>query len=620
MEARGLELLAPARDAGIAREAILHGADAIYVGGPSHGARAAASNSIDDIRRLTDFAHIYGAKVYVTLNTIIYDSELRQVERTIRDLYDARVDALIVQDLGILEMDIPPIDLHASTQCDIRTPEKAVFLARCGFSQLVLPREFSLDEIAAIHAAVGDRTLLEAFVHGALCVSYSGDCQAGWCAMHRSANRGECSQMCRLPYSLTDADGRVLIADRYLLSLRDLNRLADIGRMAHAGISSFKIEGRLKDAAYVKTTVAAYRQAIDKVIADNPGKYRRTSIGSSEISFDADVNRTFNRGFTSYFIDGRPLTPMKMANHLTPKWTGEKVATVVRSEGAALLAKPINMINNGDGLGYFDPDGRFHGFHLNTCVPDNSRPGLVRLTPASPVRLPEGTRLFRNKDVGFDALMDKTTATRTIDVDASLTLGDDTLTLSLASPICHASASVTVEAQVAKTPQDEARRRALSRFGGTHYNLASLSDEVGPETFIPLSALNLLRQRAVAALDATALATADANRRKRAPMDSPVCPSTALTYHDNVANTLAEKFYRRHGVRTVERALEATGSKGDVVMTTRYCLRRELGACLKEKGASRLPSPLFLTTATATYRLDFDCSRCLMQLKNLPAN
>ena len=249
MEARGLELLAPARNAEIAREAIVHGADAIYIGGPSHGARASAANSIDDIRRVVDMAHIFGVKVYVTLNTLIYDSELRRVERNIRELYDASVDALIVQDLGILEMDIPPIDLHASTQCDIRTPEKAVFLARCGFSQLVLPREFSIDEIAATHAAVGDMASLEAFVHGALCVSYSGDCQASWAAMRRSANRGECSQMCRLPYKLTDAYGHVLIDDRYLLSLRDLNRLHDIGRLAEAGISSFKIEGRLKVAA-----------------------------------------------------------------------------------------------------------------------------------------------------------------------------------------------------------------------------------------------------------------------------------------------------------------------------------------------------------------------------------
>ncbi len=610
MEARGLELLAPARNADIAREAIVHGADAIYIGGPSHGARASAANSIDDIRRVVDFAHIFGVKVYVTLNTIVYDSELRQVERDIRDLYDASVDALIVQDLGILEMDIPPIDLHASTQCDIRTPEKAVFLARCGFSQLVLPREFSLAEIEAVHAAVGHMAKLEAFVHGALCVCYSGDCQASWDAMRRSANRGECSQMCRLPYSLTDAAGNVLISDRYLLSLRDLNRLHDISRMASAGISSFKIEGRLKDAAYVKTTVAAYRRAIDDVIASAPQLYRRTSYGTTETTFDADVNKTFNRGFTSYFIDGRPATPVKMANHLSPKWTGEKVATVVRTEGPALIARAETTINNGDGLGYFDADGRFCGFHLNTCEPDRS-PGTVRLTPASPVRLPAGTTLYRNRDVKYDAMMDRPTATRTIAVEATLSLNGHDLTLRLKSEAAEAEASVQVEVQQARTPQTEARRRALSKFGATHYRLASLRDEVAPDAFLPLSVLNPLRQKAVAALEE---ATLKLPRAVRKEMDAPVSPNTRLTYHDNVANGLAEKFYREHGAESIERALEATGAKGDVVMTTRYCLRRELGACLKEKNAAKLPSPLYLTAPAATYRLDFDCANCRMKL------
>lgn len=611
MAPRGLELLAPARNADIAREAIVHGADAVYIGGPSHGARASAANSIDDIRRVADFAHIFGVKVYVTLNTIIYESELRQVELNIRDLYDAGADALIVQDLGILEMDIPPIDLHASTQCDIRTPEKAEFLARCGFSQLVLPREFSLDEIAATYSAVGDRAALEAFVHGALCVCYSGDCQASWSAMRRSANRGECSQMCRLPYSLTDTDGNVIIADRYLLSLRDLNRLHDINRLADAGISSFKIEGRLKDAAYVKTTVAAYRRAIDGVIADNPGKYRRTSQGVSDIAFASDVDKTFNRGFTSYFIDGRPAAPVRMANHMSPKWTGEKVAKVVRTDGVSLVVTTDKPINNGDGLGYFDSDGKFRGFHLNTCAPIPGNSGRALLTPASPVRLPAGTALYRNRDVKYDALMTGPTATRTIAVEATLSIAADTLTLTLRSESNEAAASAPIEIQKAKTPQGEARRKALSKFGGTHYALSTLHDEVGADIFIPLSLLNSLRQQAVAALDQ---ASQRAPRTLRKESDSPVSPTTRLTYHDNVANSLAEKFYRKHGVESVERTLEASDQKGDVVMTTRYCLRRELGACLKEKEAGKLPSPLLLTTAAATYRLHFDCAQCRMRL------
>lgn len=622
MEARGLELLAPARNADIAREAIVHGADAVYIGGPSHGARASASNSIADIRRIADFAHIFAAKVYVTLNTIIYDSELKQVERDIRSLYEAGVDALIVQDMGILEMDIPPIELHASTQCDIRTPEKAVFLARCGFSQLVLPREFSLDEIASTHKAVGDMAALEAFVHGALCVSYSGDCQASWCAMKRSANRGECAQMCRLPYSLTDSRGKVILENQYLLSLRDLNRLDHIGEMADAGISSFKIEGRLKDAAYVKTTVAAYRRAIDKVIAANPGKYRRTSAGVSEVRFDSDVNKVFNRGFTPYFIGGRPSRPVKMANILSPKWTGEKVGTVVKTEGNAIIVKAEKTINNGDGLGYFDADGRFRGFHLNRCETIPSRSGdasgvTVKLTPASAVAIPAKRALYRNKDVKFDALMATGTATRAIGLDATLSLVKNTLTLTLKSEINEASVSADIEIQKAKTPQTETRKRALSKFGGSNYRLMSLIDEVSSDIFIPLSTLSTLRQQAVSALRNTCLPRPV---RRNEAIPPPICPVKHLTYHDNVANRLAEKFYRDHGVDTIERALEASGKKGDVVMTTRYCLRRELGACLKEDGAPKLPSPLRLATPEATYALEFDCARCLMRLRNYTVN
>lgn len=617
MDRRGLELLAPARNAEIAREAIVHGADAVYIGGPSHGARASASNNIDDIHRLTDFAHIFGARVYVTLNTIIYDSELLQVERDIHNLYNAGVDALIVQDMGILEMDIPPIELHASTQCDIRTPEKAAFLARCGFSQLVLPRELSLEEIVSVRKAVGDMAALEAFVHGALCVSYSGDCQASWCAMKRSANRGECAQMCRLPYSLTDNRGKVILENMYLLSLRDLNRLNHIGEMADAGIGSFKIEGRLKDAAYVKTTVAAYRRAIDKVIAANPGRYFRTSAGISELRFDSDVNKVFNRGFTPYFIGGRPARPVKMANILSPKWTGERVGTVVSSDDRSIIVKAEKAINNGDGLGYFDADGRFRGFHLNRCETIYAGPGddsghTVRLTPASPVTIPDKRALFRNKDVKFDALMATNTATRFIDVDASLSLDGNTLTLTLKSEINEASASAEIEIQKARTTQTEARKRALSKFGGTSYRLMSLLDKVNPDIFIPLSTLSALRQQAVSALADTPLAR-PVRRKETVPPH--VYPEKHLTFHDNVANRLAEKFYRDHGVDTIEPALEASGKKGDVVMTTRYCLRRELGACLKEDGAPKLPAQLMLTTGSTTYHLDFDCARCLMHLR-----
>ena len=319
---RPIELLAPARNAATARAAILHGADAVYIGASHHGARAAAGNSVADIAATAELAHLYGARVYVTVNTLVYDNELAEVEQLAKELYRAGVDALIVQDMALLRLDLPPIALHASTQCDIRTPEKARFLADAGFSQIVLARECTLEETAAIAAAVPD-TPIEAFCHGALCVSYSGDCQASFATTGRSANRGECAQICRLPYDLTDHAGRVIVRNRHLLSLRDLNRSADIAAMLAAGVSSFKIEGRLKDEAYVKNTVAAYRAIIDRAIAAEPQNYRRLSAGTSSLTFTPDLSRSFNRGYTPYFLTSDPR--QKMGSHLSPKSTGTAV-------------------------------------------------------------------------------------------------------------------------------------------------------------------------------------------------------------------------------------------------------------------------------------------------------
>lgn len=345
---RYLELLAPARNADTAISAILAGADAVYMGASSHGARKDAANSIDDIRRVTDFAHQFNAKVYATVNTIIYDRELRDVERLITDLYHSGTDALIVQDMGILRMDIPPIELHASTQCDIRSVEKARFLAEVGFTRLVLPRELSLREIEEIHSAVPD-TELEAFIHGALCVSYSGDCRASFMTGGRSANRGECAQICRLPYTLTDSRGRKFMEDKHLLSLRDLNRSDSLGAMADAGVCSFKIEGRLKEEGYVKNTVAWYSRILDRVVGESGGNYRRLSAGRSNAGFNPSPEKSFNRGFTTYFLSGH--APVKgIASFDTPKATGTPVGKVKRCEGKVIIAELSAQLANGDGL------------------------------------------------------------------------------------------------------------------------------------------------------------------------------------------------------------------------------------------------------------------------------
>ncbi|MDE6633611.1 MAG: U32 family peptidase, partial [Muribaculaceae bacterium] len=321
---RQLELLAPAGNPEIAKEAILHGADAVYIGASSHGARRNAANSIDDIKRVVDYAHIFRVKVYVTVNTIVYEKELRQVERLISDLYRAGVDAIIVQDMSILRMDIPPIQLHASTQCDIRTPEKALFLQNVGFSQLVLPRELTLDEIKKMSEVVS--VPLESFIHGALCVSYSGRCHASFASCGRSANRGECAQICRLPFSLTDSKGNVIAKNKHLLSLRDLNTIDILPNLVESGISSFKIEGRLKEASYVKNTVTAYRAALDNIISDNPDRFRRSSFGMSEITFSPKLSKSFNRGFSHYFIESR--RPLGIISPDTPKSLGETIEDV----------------------------------------------------------------------------------------------------------------------------------------------------------------------------------------------------------------------------------------------------------------------------------------------------
>lgn len=611
---RRLELLAPARDKDVAMHAIMHGADAVYMGGPSHGARAAASNSLADLQEVADKAHFYGARLYVTLNTLVYDSETPAVERLVADYWRIGADALIVQDMGLLRMDLPPIALHASTQCDIRTPEKALFLASCGMSQLVLPREFSLDEIRAVSRAVGPGVSLEAFVHGALCVSYSGDCQASCAACGRSANRGECAQMCRMAYDLVDGNGRVAVRDKHLLSLRDLSRLSTPGaieEMALAGISSFKIEGRLKDAAYVKNAVAAYRRELDSVIAKHPGLFCRASAGEVTVAFEPDVERAFNRGFTSYFLHGAD-RQARMASIDSPKWIGQRVGETRRKAGNCIIADLSCELSNGDGLVYFGPGGKPVGFRANR-VEGN------KIYPASEVDIAPGTPLYRNRDTARDALVDRSNASRTLAADMALSMADGLVTLEIESESgIKARASMDAPSETARQSQAEARRRVLSKLGGTGLTLRRLDDRLPADLFVPASQLADLRRKAVGAL--AQAAERGYKRELRRPEDTDAkWPGGPLTYHDNVANRLAREFYENHGAEVGEPALELMPKSrlaGKTVMTTRYCLRRELGACLKDGGDARLKGPLRLTNKAVSYRLDFDCARCLMRVIN----
>lgn len=620
MENRSIELLAPARDAETGIEAIRHGADAVYIGPPGFGARAAASNSIDDIARLCDYAHNYDARVYATVNTIIYDDELSEVERMVRKLYRAGTDGLIVQDMSLLRLDIPPIDLHASTQCDIRTPERARFLAECGFSQLVLPRELTLEETAAIYQAIPADVKLEAFVHGALCVSYSGDCQASCVTTGRSANRGECAQICRLPYDLIDSNGRVIIAGKHLLSLRDLNRSTVINEMLEAGISSFKIEGRLKDTGYVKNVTACYSQLLDLIIDTSEGRLRRASSGRSTATFVPDLSKSFNRGFTEYFTrTGSP--EVKMGSHETPKWRGNPVGRVISAHGKEIKARLNEKLVNGDGLGVIDSSGQLRGFRLNRIEGN-------RLFAASDVGdLRPGTVIYRNRDKERDILMAGETAQRRIGVNISLRC--DAVGRPVIDVVQPGRCSVSVAdedntpVEPARTPQSDAHRRVLTKTGDTIYHVESVDDRA-EAMFIPLSRLSALRRRAFESLDRARLATRPVRLRNpgAGTTPPPLTGDPRLTYHYNISNALARQWYIDAGAESVESALEVQSSDTlkkpgpRVVMTARYCLRRELGSCLRHDKHRQLPDgPLWLRAEGAVrFRLDFDCANCRMRL------
>lgn len=600
-------MLAPARDADIAITAIDHGADAVYMGASHHGARAEATNSLADVARACDHAHRYGARIYATVNTLVYDNELKDVERLVHDLYGIGVDALIVQDLGLLRLDLPPIALHASTQCDLRTPYKARFLEALGFSQLVMARELTLDEIAAIRQAT--TVPLEAFVHGALCVSYSGRCAISQVLKGRSANRGECAQLCRLPYDLIDGKGRVIIQGKHLLSLRDMAQHDRLEAMVDVGVSSFKIEGRLKDVVYVKNVVAYYRRELDKVINAHPDRYCRASFGTVQLMFDPAIEKSFNRGFTHYFLDRRrPADGAGMASIDTPKSQGEYLGKVTRCSGNTLTIDTRAPMANGDGLSFTDASGLFSGVRVNRAL------GRGSVLLREHVDIPRGTPIYRTADKAFNDMLAKPSASRTIAVDAALayTAGQLSLTLSdeRGNQVTHA---VDGDLQLADKPQGERQKAELGKLGGTIYRLNDA--QVLDALFVPASLLARLRRESIEMLDRSHRITRTIDRRR--PEDLTFsCPFTSLSPADNVSNRLADRLYRDHGVTDIIPALEAgtEASTATPLMHTRYCIRRQLGACLNGKNAAALPRDLFLKTGTTLLKVTCDCTACEMIL------
>lgn len=597
-----VELLSPAKTADIGIEAILHGADAVYIGAAEYGARKSAGNSIADIKRLVDFAHIYSAKVYVTVNTIIKDSEISSVERLITELYNIGVDALIVQDFGILKMNIPPIALHASTQMHNLTPEKVKFLENMGFSQVVIARECSIDDIAKIRDAVSVR--LEAFVHGARCVSYSGRCYASAALTGRSANRGECAQICRLPFQLQDAHGHNLGTHNYL-SIKDMDRSAEIETMINAGVTSFKIEGRLKDVDYVKNITAYYRKQIDTVL-EKHADWKRSSDGISEISFTPNKFKSF---FRLYDIS-------------TPKSVGEEVGIVKSEErkkksekrkDKSFLVKVVSGVelHNGDGFCFFDESGEFFGFRANKVCKLSDVENLWSVETLESLPVKNGVKLFRNFDIQFQTMLSKPTATRRIGVKVELS--DKTLTIDDGAN--KISEIIEIESQVAKNDQTDAIKRQLSKLGETPFT----ATEVNVETkwFFPMSALSNARRSVVSKLILQRQKSMAASREIFSVKNPDVVyPQNSVDYSENVANKFAEMFYKEHGVIEVAEAFEINAPTGVPVMFCKHCIRRAIGACKRENTAKskELAEPLHLIYKNYYLRLEFDCKNCIMKV------
>lgn len=603
---RKIELLAPARDVTCGMEAIRHGADAVYIGASKFGARAAAGNSVEDIARLVAFAHFYGARIYVTVNTILKDEELEPTAKLVHQLYDAGVDALIVQDMALLELDLPPIELHASTQMDNRTLQQVKFLQDCGLAQVVLARELSLPEIQHIHKSCSVR--LEAFVHGALCVSFSGRCYASQACFGRSANRGECAQFCRLTFDMEDAEGKKIISKKHLLSLRDMNRSNSLEEMMDAGISSFKIEGRLKSVEYVKNITAYYRRKIDEILARRP-EYEQESSGCVYYAFQPNPEKSFNRGFTDYFLHGREL---QITSFDTPKSRGEQMGEVVRADGRSLTVSGKKTFHNGDGICYIDKDG-LHGLRVNRAEGN-------RLYPATMQHVPLHAVIYRNVDHDFEKTLAKPSAERKIRVDVLLKETSEGLVFQLHDEDgFQIRTELNVPLEPARTDQQENIRRQLTKWGGTPFEPRVVDIQLKGNWFIPASELTKLRRSGLELLEKE---RRDGYQRPSSfikPDSGEARPiefyQKNLSFEFNVMNHAAADFYRKHGVESIRPAFEKQRPNGEIpVMTCKHCLRYSQGWCpVHQKGKSPYKEPYYLRMDDGRrFRLAFDCKQCRM--------
>ena len=606
MKQRKIELLAPAKNVECGIEAINHGADAVYIGAPRFSARAAAGNSLEDIKELVEYAHLYNVRIYVALNTILKEEELEDTEKLIHKLYRIGVDALIVQDMAITRLNLPPIPLHASTQTDNRSVEKVKFLSEAGFTQVVLARELSLQEIARIHKACPD-TALEIFVHGALCVSYSGQCYVSQACFGRSANRGECAQFCRLPFDLVDADGKTIAKEKHLLSLKDMNQSDELEALIDAGATSLKIEGRLKDVTYVKNVTAAYRQKLDAILKRRP-EYVRASSGRSSFEFTPQLDKSFSRGFTNYYLHGRD-DRQEVASFDTPKSLGEEMGRMKEIRGNYMVVAGLKSFNNGDGVCYIDEQGKLKGFRINR-VDGN------KIYPQEMPRIAPRTTLYRNYDQEFEKALSRKSAERKIGVAIELAENNFGFSLTLTDED-KKSVTVTLEygKEPARTPQTENLKNQLGKLGNTPFEATSIEINLKDNWFIPSSMLAELRRNAVEKLIADRRMTYKQEIAVWKPTTHSF-PTTNLTYLGNVMNSKAASFYREHGVQTVDNAYEKQAVEDAVLMFCKHCLRYSMGYCPtyhKEKSPYREPYYL-VSNDGKRFRLSFDCKKCEMKV------
>ena len=601
---RKIELLAPARNLECGIEAINHGADAVYIGAPKFGARAAAVNSLEDIAALVEYAHLYNVRIYVTVNTILKEEELKETEEMIRELYRIGVDALIVQDMAIAKLELPPIPLHASTQMDNRTVDKVKFLRDAGFRQVVLARELSLREIGKIHEACPDIPL-EVFVHGALCVSYSGQCYVSQACFGRSANRGECAQFCRLPFSLVDAEGKMIAKDKHLLSLKDLNQSEELEALLDAGASSLKIEGRLKDVSYVKNVTAAYRQKLDAIFARRK-EYTRASSGKCRFDFKPQLDKSFSRGFTRYFLHGRS---KDIFSFDTPKSLGEEMGTMKESRGNYLTVAGVKSFSNGDGVCYLDEQGRLQGFRINR-VDGN------KLYPQEMPRIKPRTMLYRNFDQEFERILARKSSERKIAVCILLAENNFGFSLTMTDEDDN-SVTLTLprDREPARTPQADNLKNQLAKLGNTPFEAERIDIDFSENWFIPASVLSELRRQLVEQL----IIARKVNYRRELAVWKPTThtfPQQTLSYLSNVMNTRAASFYQDHGVKEVEPAYEKQPVEAAVLMFCKHCLRYSMGWCpIHQRERSPYKEPYYLVeTDGKKFRLSFDCKNCQMKV------